>query len=149
MSDRIERFVGPYAFLSNFYPCEFVWDDIVWKHSEGAYQAAKTLERDGRLIMSRIHKPGETKALGKRITLREDWNEVKDGIMLDIVRAKFRQNLDLAQKLVDTGDAVLEEGNYWNDRYWGVCPAGSVHGQNKLGKILMIVREELKQGDNQ
>ena len=57
-----------------------------------------------------------------------------------ICRAKFFQNEDLGQKLMNTGDAVLIEGNYWGDRYWGVCNG---EGQNKLGKILMKIREEL------
>ena len=61
--------------------------------------------------------------------------------MQEIVQAKFEQNPVLAKWLLNTGDAKLIEGNTWNDRYWGVC-AGI--GQNKLGKILMKVRDNLK-----
>lgn len=50
-------------------------------------------------------------------------------------------NEDLKQKLIDTNDEYLEEGNSWNDIYWGVCKG---RGKNMLGKILMKVREELK-----
>jgi len=56
------------------------------------------------------------------------------------VRAKFEQNPDLAAKLIATGDEELVEGNTWGDTYWGVCRGV---GQNKLGKILMNVRQEL------
>lgn len=147
MSESILRFKGKYHFLSNFYRCQFVWDNIVWMHSEGAFQAAKTLDRRVRSAMADLSNPVEAKKLGKRVELRQDWPKVKDQIMLDIVRAKFRQNTDIAAMLEATGDAVLEEGNHWNDRYWGVCPAGSGNGQNKLGKILMIVREEIKKGE--
>ena len=42
---------------------------------------------------------------------------------------------------VINGEEYLEEGNTWHDTYWGVCNG---KGKNKLGKILMQVREELK-----
>lgn len=58
-----------------------------------------------------------------------------------VVKSKFEQNSDLKDKLIATGDEYLEEGNTWNDTYWGVCRG---KGKNILGKILMRVREELK-----
>ena len=64
--------------------------------------------------------------------------------MLDVVRAKFDQHPDLAQKLLATGDEELVEGNDWGDIYWGVYKG---HGKNMLGKILMRVRAELR-GEN-
>ena len=123
---------------------DFVWDSIVWPHSEGAFQAAKTLNRDARIAMADIADPAGAKAAGKRIELRPDWIEVRDNIMYAVVTEKFRQNPDLLAKLIATGDAQLEEGNSWNDRYWGVCPVGSGNGENKLGLILMLVREKLQ-----
>jgi ribA/ribD-fused uncharacterized protein len=141
--EPILSFWGKNRFLSNFYPAEFVWDNIVWKHSEGAYQAAKSLNREVRLEIAAMEKPGATKRIGKRMDIRPDWNEVRDQIMYEIVLEKFRQNPELKTKLLATGDAHLEEGNTWNDRYWGVCPVGSGNGENKLGKTLMRVRQEL------
>lgn len=47
----------------------------------------------------------------------------------------------LRSQLLSTGTAELVEGNWWNDRYWGVCNG---RGENHLGKILMRIREELK-----
>ncbi len=144
MNEPILTFFGKHRFLSNFYPAEFIWDDIKWKHSEGAFQAAKSLDRKLRLAMSEVKSASETKRIGKRVDLRPHWLEVRDHIMLEIVRAKFHQNVVLRVKLLATGDAHLEEGNSWNDRYWGICPAGSGNGQNKLGTILMLVREEME-----
>ena len=57
------------------------------------------------------------------------------------VNAKFSTNESLKKRLLETGDEELIEGNTWNDTYWGVCKGV---GLNKLGEILMRVREELK-----
>ena len=94
--------------------------------------------------MAEVSSPAEAKRLGKRIELRSDWLEVRDQIMYQVVLEKFKQNPDLKAMLLATGDAHLEEGNTWKDRYWGVCPPRSGNGENKLGQILMRVREELK-----
>ena len=72
--------------------------------------------------------------------LRKDWEQVKDDIMYEVVRAKFIQHPILAQQLLDTRDAELIEGNNWGDTYWGVCNG---YGKNMLGRILMRVRDEL------
>lgn len=144
MSKAITEFKGQYSFLSNFYSCKFVWDGIVWPHSEAAYQAAKTLDRETREAFADLQNPVAAKRAGKRIALRSDWDEVKFEIMYDIVYEKFRQNPHLLTKLWQTKDAVLEEGNHWGDRIWGISPAGSGKGQNWLGRILMAVREDLQ-----
>ena len=73
--------------------------------------------------------------------LRGDWEEVKDNIMYEICKAKFTQNEDLKEKLLATGNDILEEGNTWGDRVWGTVNGV---GENRLGKILMRVREELR-----
>lgn len=138
----ILEFTGDHKYLSNFYIVEFVWDGIIWQHSEAAYQAAKTLDRATRLEFSRM-KPGESKRAGKTVSLRSDWEEVKYDIMHAIVLAKFKQNPHLAKLLLATGTAHLEEGNNHGDRIWGVCPPRSNLGHNLLGKILMDVRAEI------
>jgi ribA/ribD-fused uncharacterized protein len=140
----ILEFSGDYRFLSNFYKAELVWDNIVWPSSEHAYQAAKVLDREKRLELSRIKNPAMIKKMGKGLDLRDDWEQVKYDTMLEIVRAKFTQNPELKAKLLATGNAHLEEGNTWRDKTWGVCPPGSGEGLNYLGKILMTVREELR-----
>ena len=85
--------------------------------------------------------PSDAKRLGRHVPLREDWNSIKEQIMYEICKAKFTQNPDLAEKLLETGDAELIEGNWWHDTTWGMCNG---EGQNLLGKILMRVREEIK-----
>ena len=61
--------------------------------------------------------------------------------MLEVVRAKFTQHDDLKAILLGTGDAKLVEHTE-KDSYWGDGGDGS--GKNRLGQILMKVRDELR-----
>ena len=85
--------------------------------------------------------PNKAKAKGRNVILRSDWEQIKNKIMYEVCYAKFTQNPELKEKLLLTGDEELIEGNTWHDTYWGVC---NRRGKNKLGKILMRIREELR-----
>ena len=61
--------------------------------------------------------------------------------MEEALRKKF-SDPGLRKALLDTGDEYLEEGNTWRDEYWGVCNG---IGKNRLGKLLMKIRDELRQ----
>jgi len=74
--------------------------------------------------------------------IRPDWEQVKDELMKAALLAKFRQNKDIREILLSTGDAQLVEHTK-NDRYWGDGGDGS--GKNKLGLLLMEIREKLRQ----
>jgi ribA/ribD-fused uncharacterized protein len=137
MIDTIKCFDGEYAFLSNFYECKVEWEGIIYPSTEHAFQAAKVINPATRMAIAAAPTPGKAKRMGRQVQLRGDWEQVKDGIMYEIVLAKFQQNRELADKLLDTECAVLEEGNTWNDTYWGVCNGV---GRNQLGKTLMAVR---------
>ena len=82
--------------------------------------------------------PGAAKRMGRKIAIRNDWEAVKEKVMLSVVRAKF-EDAYLRRLLTATGTAALIEGNEWGDRFWGVCRG---EGENRLGKILMKVRSE-------
>lgn len=140
--EKIYEFRGDYNFLSNFHSCEVEYEGIVYPSVENAFQAAKTLDREERLQFTSV-KPGIAKRLGRRVILRPDWEKVKVGIMKELLRKKFSQE-PFKSKLLATGDKELEEGNRWNDRFWGVCPPGSGRGSNILGKLIMEIREELR-----
>ena len=88
-----------------------------YKNTEAAFQVQKVLDDDEKLLFSDLS-PREAKKLGRRVKLRKDWNDVKDNYMYEICRAKFTQHEDLAEKLLETGDEELVEGNTWNDTYW-------------------------------
>lgn len=135
----IDSFKGKYAFLSNFYMANVEYGGLVFTNNEAAFQAAKTTCRSVRKKFVGL-KPNEAKCKGRSLVLRKDWEEVKYNVMLDVVRNKFLQNPDLADKLVATGTEELVEGNTWGDRTWGKVDGV---GKNWLGEILMKVREEL------
>lgn len=140
MMDEIKGFQGEFRFLSNFVPAEVMMDGIQYSSTEHAYQAAKTLDPEERLLIQQASTPGQAKRLGKQLKQRADWNEVKDDIMRNLLFQKF--NIPHLKKLLlATGDAYIEETNTWNDTYWGVCRG---NGQNKLGRLLMEIRAELK-----
>lgn len=136
----IDCFDGEYYFLSNFYNANVEYEGLIYKNSEAAFQAAKCMYANDRERFTEYN-PGKAKREGRKVLLRLDWEEVKDQVMLDIVRAKFSQNEILKEKLLATGDAHLVEGNTWGDCYWGVCKG---KGRNHLGIILMQVRKELQ-----
>ena len=85
--------------------------------------------------------PSEAKKNGRsrKYKIRKDWEEIKETIMYEVVKAKFTQNNNLLKLLLDTKDFLLEEGNNWGDDFWGTVNG---NGENKLGKILMQVRKE-------
>jgi ribA/ribD-fused uncharacterized protein len=137
----IDSFSGKYRFLSNFYPCwvKFKGDD--YPSVEHAYQAAKTLDEQLRLMFQEpVMTAGEAKKAGRRLKVREDWEKVKRGVMSIILREKFKQP-KFKELLLATGDEELVEGNWWGDTYWGVCNS---RGENHLGKLLMEIRDELR-----
>lgn len=146
--NTIDRFRGKYHFLSNFSIQQVKYDGITWQTSEHAFQAAKTHDKDEKTMIQLCKSPGLSKKAGKKVTLRDDWEQVKIGIMAEIVRDKFTNNRVLTRKLLATGDDRLVEGNTWHDNFWGNCTCGSspcdYPGYNNLGGILMKIREELR-----
>ena len=143
----IKEFSGKYEFLSNFYNAPVFYNGLLFKNSEAAFHAQKTLDLNDRKRFTEYN-AGKSKREGRKVVLRKDWEEVKDNIMYEICKAKFSQNLDLKQKLLATEDKYLEEGTTgWHDNYWGNCSCEkckNIKGKNILGKILMRIREELR-----
>jgi ribA/ribD-fused uncharacterized protein len=143
----INSFGGKFSFLSNFSPSPILSvDGKRWATVEHFYQGAKTLDEKEREAIRLASSPGKAKRMGQRVSLRSDWEDVKQKIMLEGIRLKFGRGSDLAQKLLKTGNHDLVEGNCWHDNIWGDCyclDCGNIKGQNLLGKLLMQVRMEL------
>lgn len=139
-SENIKGFFGEYRWLSNFEPCLVEYEGYVYQSSEAAYQAAKCNDILDRKLFVGIT-AAESKKLGRKISIREFWDDIKLEVMETILTSKFNKNAYLRKQLIATGEKYLEETNWWNDRFWGVCKG---IGENNLGKILMKIRNDLK-----
>ena len=135
----------PYGCFSNFSPHGFTLDGAWWPTSEHYFQAQKFAGTAHAEAIRQARTPREAARLGRdrRQPLRPDWEQVKDDVMRRAVRRKFEEHADIRAVLLATGDAVIVE-NAPSDYYWGCGADGS--GQNKLGQILMEVRDSLRQG---
>lgn len=132
----INEFKGDNFFLSNFYEAPVEYQGLHFLNNEAAFQAMKCPQRAREFCKLN---PSAAKKLGRSVDLRPDWEGMKDIFMYEICTNKFLQNPELLERLLATGDATLIEGNDWNDKIWGVCNG---QGENRLGKILMRIREE-------
>ncbi|MCK5017917.1 MAG: NADAR family protein [Candidatus Peribacteraceae bacterium] len=137
---KIESFGGEYEFLSNFYDFPIEFGGKIYPTTEHLFQAGKTNNQAKHEEIRLANTPGLAKKFGRNVVIRPDWPDIREAIMEFALRLKFNDD-NLKRKLLATGDAELIEGNWWGDTYWGVCKG---KGMNKLGIILMKIREEYR-----
>jgi N-glycosidase YbiA len=132
-----------YGCFSNFSRHHLFLKDKTWKTSEHYFQAQKFAGTEYEEKVRLAPTPMEAANLGRnrKFPLRKDWETIKDDIMREALKAKFTQNKDLKDILLETGDAELIEHTA-NDGYW--ADGGDGSGKNMLGILLMELREELK-----
>ena len=130
------QFRGQYDFLSNMYPSEIDYHGVKYSCVEAAFQAQKDLSRCQEF--SGISGK-EAKSLGRRVSLRADWNEARIPIMKEILQVKF-QDAGLKQKLLSVSEPIVED-NTWGDKFWGKCNG---IGENHLGQLLMELQKEFQ-----
>lgn len=137
--EEIIRFRDACAFLANDFPAEVCFEGIRYPCAASAFLASKCGDAADRLRISRMR---PDKAAQKYSALQGDalWQENQTAIMENIVRLKFSQNPELAQKLCETGGRRLLNGS--NNSFWGINPV-TWKGENRLGIILMNLRKEL------
>ncbi|ELR25746.1 GTP cyclohydrolase II, putative [Acanthamoeba castellanii str. Neff] len=148
---KVIKFYGernPYGCFSNFSSHPFELHGKQWPTTEHYFQAQKFVGTPMEEKIRLASTPGESKKLGqsRKVTLRADWEQVKDDLMYECVMAKFSQHDNIRRTLLNTEDALLVEHTS-NDRYWGDGGDGS--GKNMLGKILMRVRDNLREQQQQ
>ena len=133
-----------YGCFSNFSKHSFELENKEWATSEIYFQAKKF---EGTVYEEKIRSMTNSLEAAKfgrnrELPLREDWETVKDEIMRKAVLAKFSQNADIKEILLQTGEKEIIEATT-EDYYWGCGTNGT--GKNMLGKILMEVRELLRE----
>lgn len=141
---RFSSLHGEYGCFSNFAAYPVTLKGRVWPTNEHYFQAQKFAgtEHEEAVRLAKTPKLAANMGRSRERPLRADWEQAKDGIMAEVVRAKFTQHADLRRILLETGDATIVEHRA-KDSYWGDGPDGS--GKNMLGRILMRVRDELRQ----
>ena len=144
INTAIMSFRGEYSFLSNFYEGKvFTYKGLKFNNTEAPFHAEKCWSRAKEFEMIR---PLQSKRLGRRVLMRRDWEQIKDRVMYDVCYAKFTQDPVLKAKLLATGNRELVEGNTHGDRCWGMtCSNGVWIGENRLGKVLMKLRDDLRE----
>jgi len=109
---------------------------------EHYFQAWKTLDPALHSEIASADDPRHAKTLGRKVKIRTDWESTKEEVMLEGLRLKFALNA-FKSKLLRTGTRqIIEKSRH--DTEWGarLDPDGWV-GDNKLGLLLMVVRDEL------
>jgi len=132
--------------LSNFSAFSVRWRGRLWMTAEHAYQAAKFTDVNVILAIMLAPSAHEAKQIAKKYAhlKRADWDEVKLGVMEEILRAKLSQHAYVRETLEKTGKMMIVE-NSPTDSYWGRGPDWK--GENHLGKIWMRIRKEMRRGD--
>jgi len=119
-----------------------------WKTPEHFYQAMKTNNKLQQKAIANAKTPGEAKRLGRKCTIRPDWEKEKIMVMEYALRWKFRKGTELNKRLLETKGEIIE-WNTWHDNEWGNCQCSNclkIPGNNLLGKLLMKIRLQSKLG---
>ena len=146
-NEPIGPFKGEYRWLSNFWEAPIHLNGMTYPTTEHFYQSSKTLDVQEKDAILTSQKPREAKFLGADATIRDDWDDLKLGIMLQANLLKYTQHDSLGNLLMDTGDETLVEFNRWHDNFWGVCTCDTCDsklGENNLGLTLMLIRASLR-----
>lgn len=146
--NSIDEFQGKFRFLSNFWLCDIRYKNKIYRSVEHAYQELKFEDEEIRKKIASQVTPGDAKRTARQYKgkIRRDWIQIRVDVMKELVFCKFIQNRLLREKLIDTGDRKLIEGNTWNDTFWGV-DLRTMKGNNILGEILEDIRREIRNYD--
>lgn len=133
---------GKWGPFSNFSRHSVSIDGRLWQTTEHYYQAMKTTIDEEFNQIHGASSPREARDLGQKVTLRPGWEQLKNLFMLNALVNKTLQCPEIGKLLASTGDAEIVEDSPV-DYYWGCGADGT--GQNKLGKLWMLVRSFLKE----
>lgn len=154
-------FWGAEDWGSNFHPSHIKFENYELTCSEQLFMLLKARhfespEAELKIAKLRNVHPNVYRRIGRELPnwskFGESWELSRDEIMMTTLRLKFTQNEKLKQALLDTGNSIIVEASPY-DKYWGVGLAAhnpmikqvnKWRGQNKLGFLLMELRDELK-----
>lgn len=143
--------------FSQWHPSVFQINEITYKNAEQYMMAEKArlfkdYESEEKILLT--NSPKECKRLG-RLVKNFDlniWNSFAKDIVYNGNKAKFTQNQNFYDELMQTGDKILAEASPY-DKLWGIglseeddrCLDPSLwQGKNWLGEVLTKLRNDLK-----
>ena len=146
----IKGFCGAYRFLLNDFECEiYDYEGNKFKSAEAMFHSYRTVDPEERVKFTKMTPQESRDYVIDELETRSDWDDIKYDAMWYVIYQKFAQNKSLTKLLIETGHDLLIHVNT-DDLYWGmvpdVVPVGdsettTLNGQNRLGRILMQVRE--------
>ena len=145
----IVHFKSPeHSFLSNFELVNIEYMGRTYRSVEHAFMSAKSSDPKWKDYCANPNiSPADVKREGKKVSLVPYWDTLKFVVMEHCLRAKFRQE-PFKSKLLATGNENIQEGNWWGDTTWGVdLNVNPNIVENNLGRLIMLIREELKTDD--
>lgn len=156
-------FQSEHIFCSNFAPSIFKYDGYVYKTVEHAYQCIKV--RDSGYIelaedLRAMRNPYKVKKLGGEIPAGKKWKAQSEQLMKDLIQAKFDQNPNLRERLLDvpyrnffemTGDRVWATGRRISKADVRIDPEDLKVGKNLVGRAITrtkngFIQEEVRAG---
>ena len=151
----VYAYFGRHSPLSNFYRCDFTFEDRSYTCVEEAYQSKKAEYYNRPDIATQVttaRDPALMKRQGDRLE-NDDWytSGEAERIMTNIVRAKFVQCDRPARFLKNTNEVPIAEASP-HDQFWGIglsrmnkdcLSRDKWDGQNRMGRILEAIRQEL------
>lgn len=147
----IKSFSGNYDFLDNSYPHSFTVDDIRYPTVENWILAWKCKTQEEFISIATEKDLSIARRKSHTASLRPDWLRIRIAVMHDGLTHKFEDPL-LKRQLLGTGEEELVYENTKHDNFWGKCvckKCKNKHSENALGKILMDLRHELKDKEEQ
>ena len=146
-------FHSEHSYLSNFYPSPIIQGETVHPTAEHRFQSAKCLLANDHHRLKEIQQaatPLEAKRIADQIPDTPEWRAHRDEALTKTIDEKFRQNKQLIELLLSTGDARLNEAT--TNAYYGIganlhsreVRDKSYKGLNKLGLTLMKKRNDIR-----
>ena len=145
-------YAGKTAYLSHFYRSNFIYRKMPYSSVEQGLHHLHAIHENDRVIAAAImsiHEARDIKSLAKDLPHSDEWNLMEPDVLMDLNRAKFDQNPDLRNRLIDTAPHKLVEATV-DSKWGGACPfaseiyeQGQVPGQNIAGEQLTTLRDGL------
>ena len=130
--------------LSSYSKFGFELDGAKWPSVEHYYQGMKFEDSELQESIRTTSHPEQAMKLARtnKRRIRKDWSKIREVMMTRAVYIKCRTHESVSDALLATGDDAIAENSQF-DYFWGCGRDG--RGENAYGKILMAVRDKLRE----